>query len=311
MLSRSSILRNGRRIIYKAFLFPPINFVGKHAIKILPHRLSSARAYVFPIRGEVKVDYGRFGAFKMITDGADSIASRAFFADAYVNDAEAAISLTALFLNANCFYDIGANTGLYTLMAMRHSELKEIHAFEPVPAVFSHLERNINGNPGPKTVGHQVAVGRSSGKTSFRIPQGILLPVGSSDHGSQKQFLDAESVELTVDLLSIDDFIHKGYTPPDVIKIDTETTEPDVIAGASETIKKHRPSIVSEILTKEVAESLENFFKPLDYVFFHLKKGVLDSTPHLIPDPLCVNYALIPKEKVEIYKQNLNHLRAH
>lgn len=302
---RHSIFRAIRAVIYQALLFPPINFVGRTLIRLLPSSFSSERAYVFPVRGEIKVSYGSFGTFKMYSEGADSIASRAYFSDAFSNDPAMARTLSALFLSSKSFYDVGANSGLYTLMAMRHSNIKEIHAFDPVPLVFKHLERNIKINNGTNAKAHQLAIGRASGRTTFRIPQGILLPVGSSDQGSQKTFDDSRSIDVDVEIRSIDDFVRAGHLPPEVMKLDTETTEPDVVAGAQDTIKTHRPFIVTEVLTNEVADKLEVFFGPLGYLFFHLRDEEPKPTDKITPNSRFLNYALVPKERVSQYEKNL------
>jgi FkbM family methyltransferase len=275
-------------------------------IRRLPIDLSIGYPYVFPVRGEFKISYGRFGQFKMYSEGKDSIASRAYFSDAYSNDPAMAKALSALFLDAKSFYDIGANSGLYTLMAMKHPNLEEIHAFDPVPQVFRYLEKNIKINGLGAAKAHKVAIGRETGHTIFRIPQGILLPVGSSHQGSKKVFNDSKAIEVDVEMQTIDSFVERGHLPPDIIKIDTETTEPDVISGGKKTITTHRPSIIAEVLTDEVAKHIQVFFKPLNYSFFHLKGDQSIKISDLAPDPSFLNYALIPNERVDTYLKNLN-----
>jgi FkbM family methyltransferase len=46
------------------------------------------------------------------------------------------------------FIDVGANTGIYSLLAAAANPVTEVFAFEPVPSIRLRLERNLSINPG-------------------------------------------------------------------------------------------------------------------------------------------------------------------
>lgn len=50
--------------------------------------------------------------------------------------------------------------------------------------------------------------------------------------------------------------------------MDTEKTEPDVIAGARKTIKRDRPYILTEILEDEAGDKIANLLSDLDYIYY-------------------------------------------
>ena len=53
----------------------------------------------------------------------------------------------------------------------------------------------------------------------------------------------------TVPLTTLDRFVREnGLDRVDLVKIDTETTEPQVLRGMNETIRRHKPFIVCEVL---------------------------------------------------------------
>jgi hypothetical protein len=75
-----------------------------------------------------------------------------------------------------------------------------------------------------------------------------------------------------VPLFSLDEIMaHIDSPPVSLIKIDVEGGELDVLQGAAETLKKHRPAIVCEIANREGCfgigkEELTEFLKGLGYV---------------------------------------------
>ena len=48
--------------------------------------------------------------------------------------------------NSNVIFDIGANTGLYGLVAKSINSSSKIYSFEPLPGVYRFLDKNIQEN---------------------------------------------------------------------------------------------------------------------------------------------------------------------
>ncbi len=302
-----------RRQIYRQLLFTPINYLGRAIFSVLPLSVSARGTYVFPLKGNLRIDYGKYGAFHMLTNGSDSIASRAFFCGALQYEAATAKCLTALFADGEVFFDVGANTGICSLMAANHPNIKSIHSFEPVGSIASCLRANFELNKIFHAKAHQLALSRHSGRLRFQIPkETIVLPLGSSEAGSTKGFDDDVEV-VEVEAISLDDFVKEYQVRPDIIKIDTETTEPDVIAGGLEFIKSHRPSLVVEVLNDKVGRDIETLMAGLDYEFLFLTDEGHFSVPTIQRDQNLkyLNYALIPKEKVASYRLRLQELLPH
>jgi len=71
------------------------------------------------------------------------------------------------------FIDIGANQGLYTLIAVRSELCTCAHAFEPVLKTFTLLEENIQANPNSgKITAHRLAISDHSGHSALSIMPG-------------------------------------------------------------------------------------------------------------------------------------------
>jgi len=94
-------------------------------------------------------------------------------------------------------------------------------------------------------------------------------------------------------VLTLDGFLAaRGLTGVRVVKMDTEGTEPDVLAGMAETLARDRPAIFCEVLAgTKTADALEERLRPLGYVYYLL-------TPR----------GPIPRDSIAGDEQNRNHL---
>lgn len=144
--------------------------------------------------------------------------------------------------------DIGSHVGHFSVVAGRTNPSARFHCFEPLPRVAALLRRNLDLN-GIKADVHQLALGRRPGHLTFyAVPEGI--PSSSSlskafmseEHGSR---LD----EIPVTVSSLDEMF-PDLSGPTLIKIDTETTEPDVLGGGHLFLTRVKPIIVVEVLDR-------------------------------------------------------------
>ena len=127
------------------------------------------------------------------------------------------------------FYDIGANTGLYTCFAARRCET--VIAFEPYPPNLSELEENSQLNDGNITV-LDVALSNKSDTIGFVVDDENWGGAGTGGAGFGKGSIDEDEGDLEVSTVIGDDLIEQGEIPkPTVVKIDVEGAEPLVIEG--------------------------------------------------------------------------------
>ncbi|MBI4129053.1 MAG: FkbM family methyltransferase [Parcubacteria group bacterium] len=142
--------------------------------------------------------------------------------------------------------DAGANIGVFTVFSARIAKEGAVYAFEPTSATFESLQKNA------RPYG-QVVVKRSA--LGNRIGQAELLVANSSgegntltDSGIQGAYDDKEVVPITM----IDAFVHEQkLSRVDFIKIDTEGFEKEILEGAVETIRRHRPALALSAYHKE------------------------------------------------------------
>ncbi len=141
------------------------------------------------------------------------------------------------FLRADdLFVDIGANIGSYTALAAGHVKAHTI-SFEPVPATFAHLKRNIYINQAHDiATPYNMALGAQKGTIEFTSTLDSMNHVATKD--------DTDTIKVAVNTL--DDMLEDKA--PSLLKIDVEGFETEVIRGAKNTLdKKQLKAIIIEL----------------------------------------------------------------
>jgi FkbM family methyltransferase len=198
---------------------------------------------------------------------------------------------------AKCVVDVGANTGLFALLAAKANPHCRVFAFEPVPFIHDMLNANVqlNGLTNLHTV--RSAVSDLTGETPFFITHtSVGIPTDSSSCAGFRS--DVQEIRLPT--ITLDEFMHQQDIPGlDVLKIDAEATEAKVIRGGIDTLRRHRPFVIGEILENVDHGFVEQTFKELTYQFYHIGPEGLERRPNLTGS-LAVdqrNYLFVPAEK--------------
>ena len=195
------------------------------------------------------------------------------------------------------FLDIGANSGIYSLLAASLGHSRTI-AFEPFPLIHALLRCNIDLNGyGDKIHAEKTAISRSSGKLKLYIPQNIGAIETSASLESTFKIKHAEVIE--VDALSLDDYLENqglASQPIAVIKIDVEGHEPAVLEGSRNTVTRHRPIIVIEILASSKLEYFGQFKSTQDYTEVVFSGGKILTPLEVRFFPKQYNHLFVPNE---------------
>ena len=129
-------------------------------------------------------------------------------------------------------YDIGANTGLYSLFAAKVCHQGTVVAFEPYPPNVRVLRQDIDRNSLDNVTIVESALSDSVGEIEFSQPKEDDIGYGSSSINVKE---DGEA--LTLPTTTVDTLIADGeIPPPNVVKIDVEGAEPLVIDGMKEAL---------------------------------------------------------------------------
>lgn len=90
---------------------------------------------------------------------------------------------------------------------------------------------------------------------------------------------------------------HVPNASVDLIKLDTESTEPAALRGLESTIGRHRPAVVCEVLRDRTEPELEAFFfGQVDYDAYWLTPDGPQGRSRIVGDPefRYVNYLFVP-----------------
>jgi FkbM family methyltransferase len=199
--------------------------------------------------------------------------------------------------------DVGANTGIYSLLAMTVNPNANILAFEPIERVYDKLASNIalNQNPAKSLIrAYCIALSEYSGKgLMYDLPVEHMYTASlnkdiHAERGNQMQAC-TESVLVS----RLDDFLSEhNFGGLDLIKIDVESHEPEVLRGAGEWLARYHPSLIVEIWDNEVGFAVEEVLRACDYLYFAINDASTELRPHItndFPEAGYINYLIVTK----------------
>lgn len=158
------------------------------------------------------------------------------------------------------FFDIGAHTGLYSLIAHKASPNTEIHSFEPDKQNLSQLYANLYLNGWYYDINvHHMAISDKKGNT-------FLDRSDQTSRGTRK--LTGQG-HYPIKIDRFDNLFNHDHKIA-FFKIDVEGHEVEVILGAIEYLSKNLSMLLIESSGSNYAE-ITKILKGLDYVKFENK----------------------------------------
>jgi FkbM family methyltransferase len=160
--------------------------------------------------------------------------------------------IKSLGFEARTVVDVGAHIGWYAIQlgALRRGR-PGIHAFEPVPATFGLLAGNIELNALSFEIqAHPVGLGDLDGEVQFYLPK-LTGSVGASQ---RPLFANEPHQIVHAAVRRLDDIAAEvKMSDIDFIKCDVEGGEYAFLLGATATIERWKPVVLTEMLRKWAA----------------------------------------------------------
>lgn len=181
---------------------------------------------------------------------------------------------TVLSRESKVILDIGANTGIFSVLAGVSNRAAQIHAFEPSHRVYLKLKKNIELNNANIDC-HEIAVSNKDGETNFYDFDSIHQYSASL---SNELYKNEYTQVITVKTVTLDSFINEGKLKQlDLLKIDVELHELEVLEGFKNYLNIFKPAIFIEILSDDMGYKLQQLFNNTDYDFFDIdeQKGLI------------------------------------
>ncbi len=195
--------------------------------------------------------------------------------------------------------DVGANIGWYAARFSKRQPNSRVHAFEPLPASYDYLQRNIAING----VANQVRsynYGLSDANGSFDF----FIATSGSTNASLLNVAEVANAQKVVGLtLTLDQWCLNQQVKPDFIKCDVEGAELLVFRGGRQTLSEHRPVVFAELLRKWSKpfgyhpNDMLAYFVELDYECFSVGKSGVRPIDVVTDETSETNYVFIHRVK--------------
>jgi FkbM family methyltransferase len=143
--------------------------------------------------------------------------------------------------------DAGANTGVYALAVAATRPDARVVAFEPSPTVVEQCRTNVRLNGfGDRIDVRGVGLGSEAGEATFY--RSTYDELGSFNAGNAGAWEASVADTVAVPVATVDGLVADGDVPaPDHLKVDVEGFEYEVLVGARETLRRHRPAVYLEV----------------------------------------------------------------
>jgi FkbM family methyltransferase len=144
--------------------------------------------------------------------------------------------------------DIGANVGAHTLpFAKLVGKNGKVYSFEPTQYAFEKLRRNVLANPAISSsieLVHAMLVREGNEVATPEIYSSWPL---SNEEGLHEQHRGKLMSTADAAAITLDEFVRRErINRIDFVKLDVDGNEADVLAGASNTLRRFRPRVLME-----------------------------------------------------------------
>ena len=202
---------------------------------------------------------------------------------------------------ANLVFDVGANVGLYTLLAASAASKPHVVALEPAYRPYERLLTNLMESDLGNVTTINAAAGDFDGCARMFHPPVDGIPVtGSLDELFLTEYGAGVSSGL-VPVIRLDSIVQVLHAHADLVKIDTEGTEVEVLAGMHDLLGGWSPDIFCEVLERTgTANELMRLLQPYGYNYYHVIDGRPEPCAEVRGSEIHRNYLFTQRAESEV-----------
>ena len=232
--------------------------------------------------------YGQCWKCRWFPTEFDDVAKRIFWSGFREWEKETVPVMFDQIRKSRCFVDIGANSGIYSVVAAFINPQVQVIGIEPIERLYAVLVRNVSANHvGSQVTSLNIAMGTSNEIAAFHDSEDATM---SSLDTSGYQGKPGQIIR--VQCRTLDSIVQELRIKPDFLKIDVEGFEHAVLSGAAETLYKFRPRIVLEANPGD--PSVTEVLKPYGYTFNLITDTGLERRSEIVPHEKYRNWLCIP-----------------
>ena len=266
-----------KQLFYKLIYLPTFNFVLRNLNKLLypllPKQITLPPSGVITINVENK-------PLKLLTNQTNYLTQLVFW-NGYQNFEYTPI-FTDLIKNINCFFDIGANIGYYSLLAAHLNPKMTIIAFEPAAGPLHYLKENVRKNQFNNIKIEGLALSDKLGEITFYTVESekyhFIKHNLAGERNAGSKTTERNFVKNIVTSTTLSTYIEQNQVGAiDLIKIDTEGTEHIILGNGREVLEDHKPIIICETLFDKIENQLDDLLSSYGYEFYNHVSGGLQQ----------------------------------
>jgi FkbM family methyltransferase len=211
----------------------------------------------------------------------DGIGRSLFWRDLKGYEAETVRVFCKLAKESDLVVDVGANTGLYTLLACAANRDSRLIAFEPVPRIYSLLVINVAANGwNNRCKLLNMAASNVEGETKLYVPFSDVTQSASLN----LQGVQGDEGYLTDVFQTTVDAVIPENQRVDLVKIDVEGFEDHVLEGMRRVLADSAPTLIVECNANGPFANVEAILSQFGYDFFHLRREGPVAVRKIVPD---------------------------
>lgn len=226
-----------------------------------------------PYKGIIRVDLIKNKSFKIMGRGAH-VENSLYWEGTYGHEPETIKKWVDNAEKANVVFDIGSNSGVYSLYAAA-AGAKKIYSFEPVKRVYEILNENIKLNSFESIQPCHYAISDKEGIQELYDPGGNEPTSATLSKEFGMNHLGGIYTKSYVEVISIDKFCELNLIKEvNLIKLDVEGYEEYAIKGMVKTVERNKPLIFIEVLDEyetNLKKIVEEVFK--NYKWERINEG--------------------------------------
>jgi len=214
----------------------------------------------------------------LLNDYNSSFETSIFWTNTFMDEKVSLEVWNELSKHSNTIIDVGANAGVYSIVAALANDSATIVAFEPISRIYKRLLENIEANQLNVST-EELALSNANGESII-----YDLPVDHHYHASlnkQEVVHHAGLTEQVIRVCRFDDYAKEhGLSDIDLVKIDVEGFELEVLEGMLTTLKTELPSVLIELKDAKRSIAVEQMLNGLGYTFYNVDeaKGISNTT---------------------------------
>ena len=190
---------------------------------------------------------------------------------------------------SNTIADVGANVGIFSVLAKANNPNAQVIAFEPQPNIFEILKKNN-------------AISNTSGSVPFFNHGPNTFSDNNTTSGSlNKTWRPIDQNSIYVEAITLESYINTNNIEAiDLLKIDVETLEYEVLLGYGSFLLKHEPIIILEIQSKKIGSNIDSLLTIDLYLYYSIDESRGLVKVDVLGTGGDNNYLLCPKSKIHL-----------